>query len=66
MRKEKKIGKACGEFASETWGMVARILPIVNRNVNLLSAYSNGEVRIQMGVAEVERFEGVGGIETVL
>lgn len=61
MRKEEKIGSDCGEFASETWGMVARILPFVKRFSNLLHAYSNGEGRIRTGVAEVEKFERVGG-----
>jgi hypothetical protein len=46
--------------------MVAGILPIVHRFVDLLSAYSNVERRIRRRVAEVDRFEGVGGIETIL
>jgi len=42
------------------------VLPVVNRNVSLLGAHSNEEGRIRMKVAEVERSEGVRGIETVL
>jgi hypothetical protein len=41
------------------------VLPVVNRFVHCLGN-SNGERRIRIGVAEVERFEGVGGNETVL
>jgi hypothetical protein len=54
------------EIAEVDREMVAWILPIVNRFVHLLSAYSNVERRIRMRGAEVERFERVGGIETIL
>jgi len=45
--------------------MVARLVLIVNNFMSLLSAYSNGQGRIRPSVAEVEGWEGVGGIETV-
>jgi hypothetical protein len=44
--------------------MIAWLVLIVNNIVSLLSAYSNGETRIRMRVAEVEKLHGVGGIET--
>ena len=54
-----------GMGARETCRMVAWSVPIVNNVLSLLSAYSNGEALIRMRVAEVERLEGVGGIETI-
>ena len=49
----------------ETWGMVAELVLIVNYFVGLLPAYSNGEGLIRMRMVEVERIEGVGGIEMI-
>gem|GEM_PF-3390538 len=45
--------------------MVARLVLIVNNFMSLLSAYSNGKGRIRERVAEVERWQEVGGIETI-
>jgi len=45
--------------------MVAWLVLIVNYIFNLLHAYSNDEARIRIRAAEVERLEGVGGIETI-
>jgi hypothetical protein len=46
--------------------MVAELVLIVNSFWSLLPAYPNGEELIRMRMAEVERIEGVGGLEMVL
>jgi hypothetical protein len=48
-----------------TTGMVAELVLIVKHFISLLPTYSNGEARIRMRVAEVERLQGVGGIEKI-
>ena len=45
--------------------MVAWLVLIVNYYVNLLYAYSNGDTPVRRRVAEVERAEGVTGIEAI-
>jgi hypothetical protein len=59
-------GTTGGNAASKTYGMVAELVLIVNSFWSLLSAYPNGEELIRMRMAEVERIEGVGGLEMVL
>ena len=45
--------------------MVAELVLIVYHFMSLLHVNSNGEARNQMRVVEVERLEGVGGVETI-
>jgi hypothetical protein len=54
-----------GDGARKTWGMVAYPVLIVNYFLSLLHTYSNGDALVRRRVAEVERAEGVGGIETI-
>ena len=45
--------------------MVAHPVLIVNYFMSLLHTYSNAERQVRMEMAEVERLEGVVGIETI-